>query len=78
MQAIFLSLAISFIKWYLGSGIFDRIETLVLGLVNSEMSNEDKRSTVIAAVKQEYSMIRTRVIDMVIGSVLTKLQGTTA
>ena len=73
MQAIFLSIAVGLIKWYVGSGVFDRIEALVLQMVNSELTNDEKRQYVIDTVKGEYTMIRTRVVDMVIGSVLTKL-----
>ncbi len=73
MQAIFLSIAVGLIKWYVGSGVFARIEALVLQMVNSELTNDEKRQYVIDTVKGEYTMIRTRVVDMVIGSVLTKL-----
>lgn len=73
MQSILLTLAITLIKWYVGTGVFGRIEALVMEMVNSDMPNEGKRQYVIDAIKKEYTMIRTRIIDMVIGSILTKL-----
>ena len=73
MQALFLSLAITLIKWYVGTGVFSRIEALVMEMVNTTLTNTEKRQYVIDTIKKEYTMIRTRIIDMVIGSVLTKL-----
>lgn len=74
MQSILLTLAITLIKWYVGTGVFGCIEALVMEMVNSDMPNEGKRQYVIDATKKEYAMIRTRIIDMVIGSILTKLE----
>lgn len=73
MKTMILSIVVSLIKWYIGSGVFARIEALVLEMVKSELTNDEKRQYVINVVKSEYTMLRTRVIDMVIGSVLTKL-----
>ncbi len=74
MQAFVLAVAVGLIKWYVGTGVFNRIEALVMEMVNSTLSNDEKRQYVIDTVKKEYDMIRTRIIDMVIGSVLTKTQ----
>ncbi len=73
MQSILLTLAITLIKWYVGTGVFYRIEALVIEMIKSDMTNEQKRQYVIDTIKKEYAMIRTRLIDMVIGSILTKL-----
>lgn len=73
MKTMILSIIVGLIKWYIGSGVFARIEALVLEMVKSELTNDEKRQYVINVVKSEYTMLRTRVIDMVIGSVLTKL-----
>lgn len=75
MQTVILALVVGLLKWYIGTGIFDRIEALVLEMVNSDKTNEEKREYVIAAIKTEYVMLKTRVVDMVIGLVLTKLNG---
>ena len=73
MQALLLSMAVGLIKWYVGTGVFSRIEALVMEMVNTTLTNTEKRQYVIDTIKKEYTMIRTRIIDMVIGSVLTKL-----
>ena len=72
MQALFLSLAAALIKWYVGTGVFSRIEELVVQMISSDLTNDEKREYVITAIKSEYSLLRTRVIDMVIGLILTK------
>jgi len=77
MQAVILALAVGLIKWYVGTGFFGRVENLVMEMVNADKTNEEKRQYVIDAIKAEYTMIKTRVIDMVIGLILTKLNGTT-
>lgn len=73
MQALLLAMAVGLIKWYVGTGVFERIEALVLEMVSTTLTNAEKRQYVIDTIKKEYTMIRTRIIDMVIGSVLTKL-----
>lgn len=65
----------SFIRWWIGSGIFDRIKDLVIEMTNSDKSNEEKRLYVIATVLSEYNMLKTRFIDLVISTVLIKLKG---
>ena len=74
MNSVYLAFATSFIKWYVGTGVYDRIAQLVKEMVNSDKTNSEKRDYVIQKTKEEFSLIKTRVIDIVIGSVLETLE----
>lgn len=73
MQALMITVIIKLIKWYVGTGVFDRIEALVLEMTDTTLTNDDKRHYVVFTIKKEFTMIKTRIIDMVIGTILTKL-----
>lgn len=65
-----------FIRWWIGSGIFDRIKELVTKMMDEELTNEEKRDYVVTTFKSEYTNIKTRVIDLIINIVLIQLKGT--
>jgi hypothetical protein len=69
-----MTIIYSFIRWWIGSGIFDRIKDLVIEMMNSDKSNEEKRLYVITKVLSEYAMLKTRFVDLVISTVLIKLK----
>ena len=64
-----------FIRWWIGSGIFDRIKELVTKMMDEELTNEEKRQYVLTTFKSEYANIKTRVIDLIINIVLIQLKG---
>jgi|WetSurSiteA1Bulk_404760.scaffolds.fasta_scaffold523759_1 hypothetical protein len=66
MNTILLSLALSFLKWWISSGVFTRIVELVDKMASANMTGEDKRLYVITAMKAEYSMLSTTGIAAVI------------
>ena len=65
-----------FIRWWIGSGIFDRIKELVTKMMDEDLTNEEKHDYVVTIFKSEYSNINTRVIDLIINIVLIQLKGT--
>lgn len=65
----------SFIRWWIGSGIFDRVKGLVIEMMSDESSNTEKRNYVIAKTTQEYNLLKERVIDLIIAIVLIQLKG---
>ncbi len=73
-MSIVLSIATFLIRWYVGNLVFSRIESLVNFMLDSELPNDKKRTFVIASIKTEFLIVQTRVIDMVIGLVLTGMK----
>ena len=69
------SIIYSFIRWWVGSGLFDRIRSLVMEMVDSEKTNDEKREYVIQLIKSEFALIKVRLIDLVISIVLIKVKG---
>lgn len=64
-----------FIRWWIGSGIFDRIKELVTKMMDEDLTNGEKHDYVVKTFKSEYSNIKTRVIDLIINIVLIQLKG---
>ena len=73
-QAGMVSMIIRFVQWYVGTGVFNRIHDLVLEMTNDERDSDDKRKYVINTAKAEYDTVRTHIIDLVIGAVLTSIR----
>lgn len=64
-----------FIRWWIGSGIFDRIKELVVKMMDEDLTNEEKHQYVMTNFKSEYSNIKTRVVDLIINIVLIQIKG---
>ncbi len=64
----------SFIRWWIGSGIFDRIQDVVMEMMSSDLTNDEKRTYVITKILAEYDLLKVRVVDLVISIVLVKLK----
>lgn len=73
MKEMFLLAVTKFVRWYVGTGVYERIKELVIEMVSSDKTNDEKRQYVIEMIKKEYETIRTRLIDVVIGTVLENL-----
>lgn len=57
-QTYFLSLALSALRWYLGTGVFDRVVTLVKQLIgDSSKSGAEKRAYVMDFAESELKLI---------------------
>ena len=66
MNTILLSLALSFLKWWISSKIFNRIVELVDNMVSVDISGDEKRAYVIQMMKREYDLLTTAGIAAVI------------
>lgn len=69
------SVIYSFIRWWIGTGIFDRIKALVTEMMSADLTNEEKRLYVITKINEEYALIKVRFIDLIISIVLIRLKG---
>lgn len=69
------SVIYSFIRWWIGAGIFDRIKALVTEMMSADLTNEEKRLYVITKINEEYALIKVRFIDLIISIVLIRLKG---
>lgn len=69
------SIIYSFIRWWVGSGLFDRIRSSVMEMIDSDKTNDEKREYVIQLIKSEFDLIKVRLIDLVISIVLIKIKG---
>lgn len=69
------SVIYSFIRWWIGSGIFDRIKDLVSEMMSTTLTNEEKRAYVINKITEEYTLLKVRVIDLIISIVLIQIKG---
>lgn len=69
------SVIYSFIRWWIGTGVFDRIKDLVTEMMSSELTNDEKRLYVITKINEEYALIKVRFIDLIISIVLIRLKG---
>lgn len=70
-----VSIIYSFIRWWIGSGVFDRIKGLVTEMLSTELTNDEKRNYVITIINEEYALLKVRVIDLIISIVLIQIKG---
>lgn len=70
-----ISIIYLFIRWWIGSLIFDRIKDLVLKMISSDLTNAEKREYVITKTNEEIALIKSRCIDLIISVVLVQLKG---
>ena len=57
MKSYFLNLAISALRWYIGTGAFDRITGLIRELIETSASGDEKRRYVLDFARHEYNFI---------------------
>ena len=69
-----VSMIFNFVRWYVGTGVFNRINQLVLEMTDSDRSSDDKRKYVIESAKAEYDTVRTHVVDLAISTILTSMR----
>lgn len=73
-KSAFLALAYKALRWYLGSGIFDRVAQLVLLLLNDDSkTGAQKRDTVLTFALAEFSAVSKLAISAAIEIVLLKI-----
>lgn len=66
MKTILLSLLVSIMRRYVGTGVFDRVAELVRGLMSAEMSGAEKRAAVQDALIDEAQTIGSIAINAAI------------
>jgi hypothetical protein len=75
-QQAWIGIAYHAIRWYVGTGVFDRIAELVEEMAgNAALSGDEKRDIVLGWAKDEFTLIRTRIVDLVIALVLLRQLG---
>lgn len=62
MKAMFLALAISAFRSYVGSGVYDRVVALVLEIASADLTGAEKMERVIAGAKREFRELSTSLI----------------
>jgi len=72
MQAILLNLIYVLLRYYAGSEAFERVRSLVVELIDSDIPGSEKRDYVLNWAKNELSEIKSYVISAVIEIVLLK------
>jgi hypothetical protein len=70
-----VGLIYSFIRWWIGSGIFDRIAQLVIEMMSSTKTDDEKKQYVVEMAQTEFNTLKGRVIDLIINIVLIKVKG---
>ena len=71
-KSLLLALLYRIARQYFDKDLFNRVEKLVLQLIDSSMSGDTKREIVRKAIKAEWIDIKTITIDTVIQVVLLK------
>jgi hypothetical protein len=72
MKKFLVSVASTMIRWYVGTGVFNRISEQVLLLVNEDLTGEEKRQKVLEFVKKESTLVSKKIINLVIEITLVK------
>jgi hypothetical protein len=76
MQNAWIGIAYNAVRWYVGTGVFDRIAELVEDMTgNASLSGDEKREIVLGWAKDEFTLIRARIVDLVIALVLLRQLG---
>jgi hypothetical protein len=57
IKSYFLNAAITGLRWYIGSGVFDRVSGLVRLLMFSDLSGGEKRAKVFEFAENEYGIV---------------------
>jgi len=70
---LLLSTILRLIRWYIGTGVFDRLKDLVLQMMDDDRTNAQKRKYVTQIMKKEYKMLRTATIEMTIAAVVKQV-----
>ena len=71
-QALLLNTIYTVARRYFDSGLFDRIEKLVVDLLNQDKSGEEKRQEVRTTVLGEWTTVSGIIVDTIIQIVLLK------
>jgi hypothetical protein len=66
MKAMFLALAISAFRSYVGGGAYDRVVALVLEIASAELTGAEKMERVIAAAKREFRELSSTLIRAIV------------
>jgi hypothetical protein len=60
------------LRWYAGTGVFDRVIELVEEMKNADLSNSEKRERVVEWTKKEFAFIRGTLVRAIIEIYLLK------
>ena len=72
MKSLLILTAYTALRTYIGGGLFDRIKEFVLMIDMVNITGDEKRERVRAAIRNEVDTISTIVIDTVIQIVLMR------
>ena len=71
-KPVLIQMAYMAIRMLVTSGIFDRIETMVTGLIQKDISGDEKKRIVVEFAKNELNYSKTYLVDAIIAAVLIK------
>jgi hypothetical protein len=76
MKSFLIETAFTALRWYVSSGIFDRVAALVTALIDQDIPGEQKREKVIQFFEDEYGLIWGAATNIVLDAViaLTRLK----
>ncbi|MEA3641298.1 MAG: hypothetical protein VBE63_15340 [Lamprobacter sp.] len=70
MKAILINTLYNTLRWYVSTGIFDRLAGLVRQLTRAEIPGRDKRAQVIEFAEQEFGLIWGEASSIVIDAII--------
>lgn len=60
------------LRWYAGSGVFDRVTQMVAEMMNADLTGAEKREKVVQWAKEEFAFIRGNLVRAIIEVYLLK------
>lgn len=60
------------LRWYAGSGVFDRVAEMVEDMMNADLTGAEKREKVVQWAKDEFAFIRGNLVRAIIEVYLLK------
>jgi hypothetical protein len=70
MKTLLINTLYGTLRWYVSSGIFDRLASLVCQLTRVDIAGHDKRAQVIEFAEQEFGLIWGEASSIVIDAII--------
>lgn len=70
MKDLLLTTAINALRWYVGTGVFTRIASLVAVLNDEDIPGPEKREKVVEFTRKEYGLIAGAATNIVIDAII--------
>lgn len=70
MKGILINTLYTALRWYVSTGIFDRLSALVVQLIHVDIPGDEKRNQIIEFLKKEFGLVWGEMSGMTIDAII--------